>query len=217
MPNIRMIWWDYGRVLFNNSGDELCDELTRIVKPELRPVEIYGSLKKSGLVNEYDLGNITTEQFVAEAQTLLGFTDKQAFVNIWRNILSINRFAWRAVSALRMAGYKQGAISNINEMHVYAIENILSSGAIMQLRPRIYSCRERVKKPDSEIFRIALERGNAIFCEGSAKLLPAECVFIDDLLENVEAAKALGWNAILHSPVFVTGTMLKLSELGVRV
>lgn len=55
----------------------------------------------------------------------------------------------------------------------------------------IISCEEGVTKPDPEIFLRALDRlGRA----------PAEAVFIDDFLHNVQAAQAVGMAAIHFQP-----------------
>ncbi|GAB3832664.1 HAD family hydrolase [Kribbella italica] len=47
-----------------------------------------------------------------------------------------------------------------------------------------------LRKPEPEIFLLAAER---------VGLEPAECVFVDDLEANVEAARALGMTAIHHT------------------
>lgn len=47
-----------------------------------------------------------------------------------------------------------------------------------------------LRKPEPEIFRLAADR---------IGLQPQECVFVDDMAPNVEAARALGMTAVLHS------------------
>jgi epoxide hydrolase-like predicted phosphatase len=51
----------------------------------------------------------------------------------------------------------------------------------------IISAEERVAKPDERIYRIALEK---------LGVAPAEAVFVDDFKANVEAARAIGMQAI---------------------
>ena len=51
----------------------------------------------------------------------------------------------------------------------------------------VFSCYEKLIKPDPALFKVILERYG---------LKPEECVFIDDNLPNVEAARNLGINAI---------------------
>ena len=50
------------------------------------------------------------------------------------------------------------------------------------------SCEVGVRKPDQEIYLLACERLN---------LSPLDCLFLDDHIENVAAAKAMGMDAIL--------------------
>jgi 2-haloacid dehalogenase len=52
----------------------------------------------------------------------------------------------------------------------------------------VLSGKEKVRKPQPEIYRILLER----YC-----LLPGECIFIDDRQDNLDTAKALGIETIL--------------------
>lgn len=51
----------------------------------------------------------------------------------------------------------------------------------------IVSGQERLLKPEPAIFHLLCERGG---------LLPADCVFVDDSLKNVEGARAIGMDAI---------------------
>ncbi len=68
----------------------------------------------------------------------------------------------------------------------------------------IFSGEEGVEKPDPEIYRRALAQLN---------VAPAEAVFIDDMLPNVEAARALG----MHGVHFLTGIDVRaeLEKLGI--
>jgi putative hydrolase of the HAD superfamily len=59
-----------------------------------------------------------------------------------------------------------------------------------------------VRKPDPEIYLLTAERLRAS---------PSECVFVDDLLQNVEGARAVGMHAFVHRNA--TFTVPKLEEL----
>ncbi len=216
MPNIRMVWFDIGRVLYDHFADELIEDLAKHSGTALKPHEVYGKIKSSGLVISYDLGQLSTEDFGTEMQKLLDLPDQQWFLARWQKILAPNRLMWRLVTELRKNFYPLGIISNINEMHVEYLEKTLSCGSIMQFKPRIYSCREGVEKPNPDIYRIALEKANREH-PWHEELMPDECVFIDDRPDNIEVANSLGWYAIQHNTAFVTGTLLKLSEFGVRI
>lgn len=76
--------------------------------------------------------------------------------------------------------YKTGIISNawpqVRQQH-HAHINAETFDAIL------YSAEEGVAKPVAEIYQRALAR---------LSVAPAEAVFVDDVLENIEAARALG-------------------------
>jgi epoxide hydrolase-like predicted phosphatase len=55
----------------------------------------------------------------------------------------------------------------------------------------VISAEEKIMKPDPELYLRAIER---------LKLEPAECIFIDDMIANVTAARNLGMKAIHFTP-----------------
>lgn len=64
----------------------------------------------------------------------------------------------------------------------------------------------KARKPEKEFFERALSK---------FRLQPSECAYMDDIEENVAAARAVGINAILHTSPEQTITELK--RLGVTV
>ena len=56
----------------------------------------------------------------------------------------------------------------------------------------VVSAFEKCMKPDPKIYQILLDRFN---------LVPEECVFIDDMPENIEAARKQGMNGIVFTGV----------------
>src|SRR5207248_1342531 len=76
-------------------------------------------------------------------------------------------------------------LSNSNEIHAEVIPAQFA-GLFQKDDPFVFSHRLKCAKPDPEIFRRALEMIGAT---------PQQTIFIDDLLENVLAARALGMRA----------------------
>ncbi len=67
------------------------------------------------------------------------------------------------------------------------------------------SGRERILKPDAELFRILFRRNN---------IVPEQAIFIDDSIKNVDAARALGLHAIhFGSPDQLEQEMAQLGVL----
>jgi FMN phosphatase YigB (HAD superfamily) len=78
--------------------------------------------------------------------------------------------------------YRVAFLSNSNEIHAEVIQRRF--GVLFDRDDRfIFSHRFRVAKPDPEMFRRALEVIGA---------LPQHVIFIDDLIENVLAARQVG-------------------------
>jgi HAD superfamily hydrolase (TIGR01509 family) len=81
--------------------------------------------------------------------------------------------------------YRIAFLSNSNEIHAEVIPRKFST--LFRKDDRfIFSHRFRVAKPDPELFRRALEVVGA---------LPHHTVFIDDLVENIIAARGVGMKA----------------------
>ena len=81
--------------------------------------------------------------------------------------------------------YRVAFLSNSNEVHAEVIPRVFAT--LFRSDDRfIFSHRFRVAKPDPEIFRRALEVIGA---------LPQHAVFVDDLAENVTAARGIGIRA----------------------
>jgi HAD superfamily hydrolase (TIGR01509 family) len=81
--------------------------------------------------------------------------------------------------------YRVGFLSNSNEVHSELIPRAF--GVLFRREDRfLFSHRLKVAKPDPEIFRRAAEILGA---------LPQHLIFVDDLLENVLAARGVGMTA----------------------
>jgi HAD superfamily hydrolase (TIGR01509 family) len=81
--------------------------------------------------------------------------------------------------------YRVAFLSNSNEIHAELIPTQFA-GIFDKDDPFVFSHRLKVAKPDPDIFRLALE---------SIGSTPQDTIFIDDLIENVVAARAIGMQA----------------------
>lgn len=102
-----------------------------------------------------------------------------------------------AVRAARGAGVRTGLISNSWGTSIYdpeALEGMFDTVVI--------SGDVGLHKPQPEIYRLAAER---------LGVEPDECVFVDDLRENVRGAEEVGMTAVLHRDT--EETVSRLEEL----
>jgi epoxide hydrolase-like predicted phosphatase len=136
------------------------------------------------------LGQMTQAQTRAHWQERLGLSEEQAdelVADSWRwyvGALDQRLFDWFA--GLRDRGLRTGILSNSGpgareaERH-YGFEGITDD--------IVYSHEVGLKKPDPAVFELTASR---------LGVQPAEVAFLDDVPANVDAARALGWHAVLH-------------------
>ena len=127
---------------------------------------------------------------------------KSDFWNAWKLLLGEEKNTVNILEALNKQ-YSIWLLSNTNPKHIqdeiekrYLFPSLVNGA--------VYSFDVGVRKPEKEIYEIAMQRANAN---------PQECLFIDDLLENIQAAKQIGIEGI-H---FISSEQLKqeLVRLGI--
>ena len=116
------------------------------------------------------------------------------FWNAWKLLLGEEKNTVNILEALNKQ-YSIWLLSNTNPKHIqdeiekrYLFPSLVNGA--------VYSFDVGVRKPEKEIYKIAMQRANAN---------PQECFFIDDLLENNQAAKQIGIEGI-H---FISSEQLK--------
>ncbi len=105
------------------------------------------------------------------------------------------------------------SLSDFSEVKLYALTNWSAEtfpiakqrfDFLKRFEGIVVSGEEKTRKPFSKIYKITLDRYN---------LSPENCLFIDDSLENVEAARVLGINAIHFTNALQLHLDLKELEL----
>lgn len=89
------------------------------------------------------------------------------------------------VHDLKESGYRVAMLSNVSEGAAYFIRQ---RGFYAHFAPVLLSCDLGLEKPDPRIYALLLE---------TLQLPASECLFIDDRLDNVEAARACCIDSIL--------------------
>lgn len=147
----------------------------------------------NNMMQQYDRGDISTKEFFCYIKEWLPCKQHDDLLNekihnAWNMMLGgfpsqkIQRLA-----QLRDAGYRIVMLSNTNEGHWDAIENMFRDAAGVPLNSLFHSLylsyRMHRRKPEPEIFMELLAQEN---------IAPHEALFIDDSAENCRAAAALG-------------------------
>lgn len=149
------------------------------------------------------IGHTSLEAVWAHVQQKLSLTPAE-LTHLRADFWAGDRYDVELISYLRSlrGRYKTGIISNawpqVRQMH-HAHINGETFDVIL------YSAEEGVAKPAAEIYQRALAR---------LGVAPAEAVFVDDVLENIEAARALGMAGVHFNKN--TNVPAEFAKLGVR-
>lgn len=142
----------------------------------------------------YEVGNISTSEFILSIKKDLNMdiSDNQ-FEEIWNSMLKDIPSGKLELLKKCSINYQTMIMSNTNDMHERAFDRMVaerSQGNIMLdfVDTAYYSHKMRLRKPDFTIFKSIVE---------THSLAPSEIAFFDDKIENIEAAKQIGIEAVL--------------------
>lgn len=136
--------------------------------------------------NKYEKGEISTQEFVSFYTKLANIKEIEA-IDLWNGLIlnfPLHRLDF-IKNLAKQKKYKLILLSNTNELHINHIkEYIPFYEGFKACFDAFYLSHEiGLRKPDSDIYEFVLAQN---------KLKPEECFFVDDTIENTEAAKALG-------------------------
>ena len=199
--SIEAIIFDLGKVICPFSHHAVCEKLTKY--SPLTADQIYQEIFKSGLEEKFDEGKIPPQRFYQEVTSVIkAKISLTAFYQIWVTIFSLDEEVAKIVEELKT--YKRYLLSNTNEWH---FRYLISAFPILQeFDGYILSFEIGVRKPKPAIYQQVLK-----VCEREA----SQCLYIDDIKENVVAAENLGFQTI-H---FIDAKQLRrtLNSFGIKL
>lgn len=199
--DVKLLVFDMGHVFVDFDWEVVCKgfyDRSGHSRDDFRGVLAYiGSLG-------YERGQIGTDAFLDELNKKLGITlSLDEFKALW-NATFVENAEMAALLQSLKARYPLYLLSNTNEVHYRHLQD--SFDVARHFNELILSYEVGCSKPDPEIYQIVIERSG---------LLPGQCVFIDDLARNVDAARAIGMHAIQF--VGIDDLRARLADLGVSV
>lgn len=184
MGMIKTVIFDIGNVLAGFSWKEYFDRFSYSEEVKER---IGKATVQSPVWNEYDRGNLSDEEVLeafVENDPGIEKELRESLSNISGMLVRYD-YAIPWVKALKENGYQVLVLSNFSH------KAVVECGEVLDFLPftdgGILSYKEHMIKPQPEIYELLINRYN---------LTPEECVFMDDTLVNVEAAKKAGIHAI---------------------
>jgi len=182
---IKAVFFDLGKVLLDFDLGICFRKLgaaTTISEEKLR------SLILTPRMNDLERGIITTDEYFSEIRDATGFPgsveDLRVIFNDIFDAMDENIMIAHVISEHMPIGL----ISNTNAAHVNFVE--ARYDFFSRFSVKVYSHETGLRKPEPEIYHRAL---NAI------GIRPEESIFIDDLSQNTDGARAVGIHAI-HLP-----------------
>jgi glucose-1-phosphatase len=143
----------------------------------------------SPLVQRYESGQITAEEFSRGVCDLAGLEiPHEEFAAAWSDIFWLNEPIARLVASLKRLGYTLVLGSNTNDLHATQFRRQFAE-TLAHFDRLVLSYEVGHIKPSAEFY---------LTCVEAAGATPETSVFIDDVPENVEGARAAG----LHGVVF---------------
>ena len=158
--------------------------------------------ESSGLLSAFGTGRISPKEFFKEISDRLQVSaDFESFFSAYNNVFVLKSDVLKTLKKLKTK-YRLILLSNTDVKHVGFIKRKFPE--MFFFDDYVLSYEVGCMKPDPQIYQIALEK---------AKAEAEECVFIDDLEENIEAAAKMGIHTILFKPQ--TDLEAELRSLGI--
>jgi len=202
LPTIRAIFWDVGGVLLSNAWDHT-QRSAALHHFLLDEAEFHD--RHEMVVSSFERGKITLDEYLDRTVFYRPrpFT-RDAFREFMFSLSQPFPEVLRFAQSLAASGkYFMGTINNESrELNDYRIEQF---GLRKIFRLFISSCFVGLRKPERDIYRLALE---------TTQIPADECCFLDDRALNLECAAKLG----MHTIEMQTLDQLRadLSKLDVR-
>ena len=133
-----------------------------------------------------ETGEISDAQWVDYLNQSMGVPwTLEELTQLWSRIFTKQKEGRLLFEDAKRSNVPVYLLSNIAKHHVDAIENNWP-GIFEEINGTFFSYQIGVRKPHPDIYRHAL---NELGVEGN------QCFFVDDLPDNIEAARSLGMNA----------------------
>jgi glucose-1-phosphatase len=186
------IIFDLGGVVLNLDYNQTVIEFRKYIR-ELDESVFLGKEQQISFFTDYEVGRLSTSDFRAKFRDYyqLSITDVE-FDQCWNAmILDFPLERILLLQRLRQNGKKIFLLSNINELHEYAVEKSFSKLSLeyefFDLFDKVYYSHQiGLRKPNQEIFEHVVNEN---------LLAKDATIFIDDSLQHVLSARKCGIDA----------------------
>jgi len=190
VQNIELIIFDLGNVLLPFDMRKSCRNLAKY--SALNSEEIFSRFwEPPRLLDNFEKGKITGKQFysVIKKVLVLKKLDYLSFSKIFNGVFAVNEALIKLVKSIKDR-YRLAILSNTNAIHWdYLCRKYSFISYFDYLCP---SHKISTKKPDLNAYKYVLDTSGT---------KPSDCLFVDDLLINIRAARQIGINSLHYKNV----------------
>ena len=159
--------------------------------------DMYSQASADELFSSLETGKISNDNFYKEFNKRTGLNlPVEQIEHAWNAmLLTFREDSLTFLDSIR-SQYNLYLLSNTNHIHLAAFNKIYhaterSKTFNKYFDKAYYSCEMGLRKPNSNIYEFVLKENN---------LTPGNTIFVDDSVQNVEAARLVGMQAILLEP-----------------
>jgi putative hydrolase of the HAD superfamily len=183
---MQVIAFDFGNVLGFFDHRITLNRLA--AHTDMSAEEMFAAVYDSSLEDAFESGRISGTDFVRQVRQLCRLScDDQVMIEAWSDIFHPNHDVCELIPTLATR-HRLLLGSNTNELHARHYRRQFA-GTLRHFEHLVLSHEIGVRKPQSEFFE---------HCRRLADCPAAECLFIDDLPDNIAGARACGWNGIVY-------------------
>jgi HAD superfamily hydrolase (TIGR01509 family) len=199
----RNIIFDVGNVLLKSNPKKVISDV--YAQRDGATIDINNILQfmSSDDWKKCDMGNITRKDLKAVFPAQLDREAFGVFLDLLPHSLTPLEEGIALLKTMKERGYHVYILSNMSKEGLEVIKQKYDFFKLCD--GEIFSCNVHTVKPDTVMYLFLLKEYN---------LDPAECLFIDDVQENIDAAKAVGIDGIVcSSHAFVRDELKRLHVL----
>jgi len=183
---LRTIVFDFGNVIGYFDHRRAARKLAAF--SETPEDAIHRHLLDAAIEHEYESGCLTSAQFLLRLREACRSTAHDEHLGLaYADIFTPNEAVCALVPKLK-GRYRLLLGSNTTELHARTFRREFAD-TLAHFDHLVLSYDIGVRKPAAGFFE---------HCQQHAQARPDECVFIDDILANVEGARACGWHGIVY-------------------
>lgn len=201
--------FDFGNVVAHFDYARTCEVLgQRMGMPGDRLLEKAREAGLNPLVRRYERGEMSGEAFSEAVCRLIGLEiSHDEFAAAWADIFWLNEPVARLVAGLKAQGYPLVLGSNTNAIHAGQFRRQFAE-TLAHFDRLVLSFEIGQSKPSAAFF---------LACARAADREPGDCLFIDDLEENVQGACEVGMRGIRYDPGEHGSLLAELGRLGIAL